>query len=216
MLKRLTILSWIGTAVLTAGCLQRETTHTLYLDPDGSVSWVTSEANTYSDESEIGKRMVEEQGYIGTALLGTHATARALAALDPQGSVRTTVVREERPFHVLTQARYAGVDRVLDRVFSEAGIRTSASIVRGPDSNTLRVLLDFSRPVEEHDTPVSHLTDDIEHLRIVLTDGRFGAVTGFDVTDGTSATLSAQWLEQAQKAYDAQSAIKFALTWSVF
>jgi hypothetical protein len=215
MLKRLTILSWIGTAVLSAACLQKETTHTLYLDPDGSVSWVASEANVYSDETEMGKRIVEEQGYIGAALLGTHATARALAALDPQGTVRTTVVREERPFHVLTQARYAGVDRVLERVFSEAGVSTSASIVRGADSTTLRVRLDFSRPVAERDTPVSHLTDDIEHMRIVLTDGRFGSVAGFDVTEGTSATWSAEWLDQAQKACDAKTAIEFALTWSV-
>ena len=118
--------------------------------------------------------MAEEQGYIGTALLGTHGTARGLAALDPQGSVRTTVLRDERPFHVVTEARYAGVDRVLDRVFSEAGIRTSASIVRGVDSNTLRVLLDFSHPLEEHDTAVSQLMDDIEHLRIVLTEGDSG------------------------------------------
>ena len=41
-------------------------------------------------------------------------------------------------------------------------------------------------------------------------------MTGFDVTDGTSATLSAEWLEQAQKAYDAKSAIEFALSWSVY
>ncbi len=56
---------------------------------------------------------------------------------------------------------------------------------------------------------------DIEHLRIVLSEGRFGAVTGFDVTDGMSATLSNEWLERAEKTFEVKGAIEFVLTWSV-
>ena len=214
MLKRLIIPVVVAAVSLTAGCLQKETTHTLYLAPDGSVSWVTSEANVHSDETEIGKRIPEEQAYIGAALLGTHGAARGLAAVGPRGAVRTTVLRDERPFHVVTDTNFAAVDRVLTRVFTEMSIRTSASLVRGSDENTLRVRLDFSHPLEEHDTPVSQLMDNVEHFRIVLTDGRIGPATGFDVTDGTSATLSAEWLDRAEKAYAAKGTIEFALSWS--
>ena len=215
MLKRLIIGALVAASSLSAGCLQKETSHTLYLAPDGSVEWIASEANVHSDEAEVGKRLIEEQGYIGTALLGTHGIGRGLAALDPQAPVRTTVVRDERPFLVLTSARFASIDRVLTQLFAEMGIRTSASILRGVDENTLRVRLNFSRPLDEHETAVSELADNIEHLRIVLTEGRFGAVTGFDVTDGMSATLSNEWLDRAEKAYEAKGAIEFALSWSV-
>jgi len=215
MLKRLIIGALVAASSLSAGCLQKETSHTLYLAPDGSVEWIATEGNVRSDEAEAGKRLIEEQGYIGPALLGTHGMARGLAALDPQAPVRTTIVRDERPFLVLTSARFASIDRVLTRVFTEMGIRSSASVVRGVNETTLRVRLDFGQPLDERETPVSQLADNIEHLRIVLTEGRFGAVTGFDVTDGMSATLSSDWLERVEKASETKSPIEFALSWSV-
>ena len=214
MLKRLTM-SALAAAVLNAGCLQKDTSHTLYVAPDGSVSWVTSEAGVRSSESEPAKRLPEEQSYIGAALIGMHGVARGLAALRPESPVRTTVLRDERPFHVVTEARFAAVDRVLERVFSEMGIQTSASFVRGVDENTLRVRLDFAHPLEERETPVSQLMDNIEHLRIVLTEGELATVRGFDATDRTSAMLSAEWLALAEKAYETKSTIEFTLTWSV-
>ncbi len=215
MLKRLTIGTIVVVSTVTAGCLQKETAHTLYLAPDGSVEWVVAEANVHSDEAEAGKRFMEEQAYIGPALLGTHRVARGLAALDPQMPVRTTIIRDAPPFEVITSARYAAIDRVLARLFAEIGIRTSASIQQGVHGTTLRVRLDFSRPLDEHETAVSELGDNLEHLRIVLTEGRFGAVSGFDVIDGGSATLSADWLDQAEKASETKSTIEFALAWSV-
>jgi len=214
MLKKWIIGALVAASSLSAGCLQKETTHTLYLAPDGSVEWVTSEANVHSDEADAGTRVMEEQGYIGVALLGSHGAARGLAALDPVGSVRTTVVRDQRPFLVLTSARFASVDRVLTRLFAEMQIRSTASLVRGADENSLRVRLDFSRPLEGEETAVSELGDNVEHLRIVLTDGRFGAVSGFDVAEGTSATLSKEWLERAEHAYETKDAIEFALSWN--
>ncbi len=215
MLKRLIIPALAAAVSLSAGCLQKETTHTLYLAPDGSVAWVTSEANVRSDETEISKRIGEEQVYLGAALLGTHGVAQGLAAINPKGGVRTTVIRDERPFHVVTAASFAAVDSVLTRVFTEMAIKTSAALTRGSDANTLRVRLDFSQPLQEHETPVSQLMDNIEHFRIVLTEGRIGPVSGFDVTDGTSATLSDEWLDQVEKAYEAKGTIEFALSWSV-
>jgi hypothetical protein len=214
LLKRITVLVLATVTPWTVGCLQKETSHTLYLSPDASVEWVASEANVRSDEPEIAKRLAEEQSYIGGALLGAHGAARALAALDPQRPVRTIVVRDERPFRVVTTAEFRAVDRVFERLFTELGIDTVASVVRGADGNTLRVRLDFSHQVEEHETPVSQLGDNIEHLRIVLTEGRFGGATGFDVADGTSATLSAEWLNEAEKACERKGVIELALSWS--
>jgi hypothetical protein len=215
MLKRLTVLMLTTGTLLTAGCLQKETSHTLYLAPDGSVEWVTSEANVRSTETDGAKQIAEEHGYIGGVWVQAHGVARGLAALGPVGVVQTTVVRDRRPFHVVTSANFTAVDRVFARLFREMGIYTSASLEHGTGENTLRVRLDFSRQLDEHETPVSQLGDNIEHLRIVLSDGRFGTVSGFDVADGTSATLSAEWLDQVEKAYERREAIEFILSWSV-
>jgi hypothetical protein len=215
MLKRLNVLIVATLTALTAGCLQKETTQTLYLAPDGSVSWVVAESNVRSNDTDGAKRLAEEQEYISQAILGTHGTARGLAALGPLGAVRTTVLRAERPFHVVTSAEFAATDQVLQRVFTEMAIETSASFVRRGDENTLCVRLDFSHPLEEHETPVSELMDSFERFRLVLTEGRIANTSGLDVTDGTSATLSEQWLERAERAYEAKSSIEFSLSWRV-
>jgi hypothetical protein len=213
MLKTLGMTVISGALLLTAGCLKKETSQTLYLAPDGSVAWVASEDNVYSDETDLGKRIAEEQQYIGPALLGTHGVARALAALSPQSAVRTTILRDERPFHVVTDARFRAVDRVLERVFTDLGVRTSASLLRDADHTALRVSLDFSQPLAERETPVSELFD-LDHFRFVLTDGRFGAVTGFDVTEGMVAVLSPEWRQRADKASETKGTIEFTLSWT--
>ena len=215
MLKKLTVLMLTTGTLLTAGCLQKETSHTLYLAPDGSVEWVTSEANVRSTETDGATQIAEEQRYIGGVWVRTHGVARGLAVLGPVGVVQTTVVRERRPFHVVTSANFTAVDRVFARLFTEMGISTTASLVYGNGENTLRVRLDFSRQLDERETPVSELGDNIEHLRIVLTEGRFATVSGFDVADGTSATFSAEWLDQVEKAYERKGTIEFLLSWSV-
>ncbi len=215
MLKRLTVLMVSTASLLTVGCLEKETSHTIYLAPDGSAEWVTSEMSVRSNETDLAKQMAEEQAYIGAVWLQMHGVATALAALGPDRAVQTTVVRDRRPFHVVTTTNFTAIDRVFERLFTDLGVKTSASLERGAGENTLRVRLDFSRQLEEHETPVSQLGDNIEHLRIVLTDGRFGTVSGFDVVDGTSATLSAGWLDQVEKAYERKGTIEFSLTWSV-
>lgn len=214
MLKRLALAAVFAALLVTPGCLQKEKTQTLYLETDGSVAWVTSEADVRSDETDIGKRMAEEQGYIAEALLGTHRVARAFAALGPSTAVQTMILRDRRPFHVVTEARFRAVDRVLERLFTGMGVQARASLVRQDGSVTLRVRLDFANPIEEHETPLSELFDDIDRFRFVLTDARFGKVSGFDVTDGISATLSADWMERAGKAYKRRGTIEFALSWS--
>ena len=125
------------------------------------------------------------------------------------------VLRTERPFHVVTSAEFAAIDHVLQRVFTEMAIEASASFVRRGDEDTFRVRLDFSHPLEEHETPVSQVMDSFERFRLVLTEGRIASASGLDVADGTSATLSAAWLERAEKAYQAKSSIEFWLSWRV-
>lgn len=214
MIRTVAMSLMFAVVAATAGCLQKETTHTIYLAPDGAVSWVISELNVRSDEQEADKRIAEEQTFIGAALLGSHGAARGLAALRPEGLVRTTILRDERPFQVVTDARFTAVDRLLERLFTELGIRTSSSLTAVGSLATLRVQLDFSRPLRERKSDAAELVEALDRFRFVLTDGRFDTATGFDLVDGASATLSSDWLERADLASESGGRVDLMLSWT--
>jgi hypothetical protein len=197
-----------------AGCLQKETTHTLYLSPDGSLRWTVEESNVYSDEADAGARFAEEQAYIGPAMIGAHPAALGLQAIGPDGLIRTSVVRDERPFHVLTDARFLRADRALERLFKQSGVRGSASLEESEDRHTLRIRLDFSREWEEGDSPAAALLEGFENFRFVLTEGRFIAGGGFEVPGRTTAVISREWMSQMEDALKTKHDIDLVLTWT--
>ena len=200
-------------ALTTAGCLQKEITHTLYLAPDGSLTWTASEAQVYSDEADPGKRAAEEQAYIGPALLGTHPVARGLQALGPDSLVRTAVLRDERPFHVVTDATFARADRALERLFVENGLPGRATLTYADDRASLRVRFDFSRQMVDRETPAAALLEGIEHFVFVLQEGSFVAGGGVDVPDRARARISKEWMSAVENAIDARTTIDLVLTW---
>ncbi len=214
MLKIGRLAGVLGMAVVAAGCLQKETSHTLYISPEGSVAWVAVEANVHSDESDPGRRATEEQSYIGPALLGSHRVALGLRALEPDTLVGTTVVRGERPFHVITEAKFARIDRVLERLLIESGLPARVTLAHGDDRTRLRIQLDFSRAIVERDTPVSALLEDIEQFVFVISEGTFIAGGGFEVTDRAKAKLSKEAFDAIDAAMTARRPIELTLAWN--
>lgn len=206
-------LSIVLAAALAAGCLQREVTHTLYLTPEGGVSWVAVEANVYSDEADPGKRASEEQAFIGPALLGAHRVARGLHALEPASLVRTTVVRDDRPFHVITEARFARVDAMLERLLVDSGLPARVTLTHEEDRTTLHIRFDFSRRVVERDTSASALLEDLDRIVFVLPEGSFIAGGGFDVPDRNRARLTQDAFDAIDKAMSDRRPIELTLAW---
>ena len=70
MLKTTTLTLALAASVLTAGCLRSETTHVLYVSPDGGVTWTTTEADVHSDEKDPAARMAEEREYLSAVQAG--------------------------------------------------------------------------------------------------------------------------------------------------
>lgn len=211
-MTRLAILLLI--TVATTGCLQKETTHTLYLSPDGSVRWTVEESNVHSDEKDQGQRLEEEQAYIGPALIGAHRAALGLQAIGPDDLVRTTVIRDQRPFHVITDTRFFRIDRALDRLFREAGLNAVVTLDQDQDRVRLRMAFDFSRELEERNSPAAALLEDFENFRFVLTEGQFVAGGGFDVPGRTMAVISRTWIEVAERAVESKGQIELVLAWT--
>ena len=207
------ILMLLLIAAVAGGCLRKNTVHTIHLSPDGSARWTVEESHVYSDEEDAGARFTEEQAYIGAALMGAHPVARALQVIGPDSLVTTTVVRDERPFHVITQARFARIDHAVERLFREAGIRADATLEGSERRQRLRITFDFTALVQERDSPALVLLEDLEQYRFVLTEGRFVAGGGFDTPDRSTAVISRDFLTTLQHAIDTRTPIELTLTW---
>ncbi len=201
------------TAVVTAGCLQKEAVHTVYLSPDGAVRWTVDESGVVSDDSDPSKRLLEEQAYISGAVSGTHVAAQAFRAMAAEGLVRTTIVREERPYHVVTDAQFSSIDSALTRFFKEAGLTASVVMKHEDGRTSVRMKLDFSKEPKDRGSPVLKLLEDLDDLRFVLTEGKFIAGGGFDVPDRMNARLSRSWMAAAETAMEARREIELVLTW---
>lgn len=214
MVRKAAAVAVLVAAASSAACLRKETTHVLHLSPDGGIGWTASEVNVYSDEQDPGARFAEEQAFIGGAMLGEHRLAQALRALGPDSLVDTHVLRSERPFHVVTQARFSSVDQLFRRLVSELGVKGAVKLSRDGDATRLELTLDFSRGVEEKASRAQALIEDGGLVRIVLTQGRFRPSQGFDVVDGVSATVSREWLAAAEEAAQEGRPITLVLAWT--
>ncbi len=214
-MRNATVLAAVAAAILgTAGCLQKTTTHTLYLSPDGAVTWTALEGDVRSDESNPPARLAEESTFLASVAAGTHAVRLGLAALDPL-SERTLVVRAERPFAVVTEAQFERVDLLLARMQSALRAPGTVRLTTSGGTTTLTMSLDVEAARAddaERQTPVLDLLEDAGRYRVVLTEGRFVAATGFRLAgDGTAAVLQAPSEEEIAAG---KGVVTRSLTWS--
>ena len=172
----------------TTGCLRKEVTHTVYVSPAG-LTWSVIERDVRSDHAEPPAKMAEEQDYILGARAGRHPVALALRSLGAT-RVDTTILRSDRPFTVVTDARFMDPGELARALLRQAHVRGDATIERDGCERTLRVWIDVDADQGEHaDETASALLDGLSTYRIVLTEGRFLRADGFRIEeDGVVAT----------------------------
>jgi hypothetical protein len=174
-------------ALSTTACLEGEVTHTIYLSPGGAVAWTVMESNVRS----TGADEAEEREYLAAALAGENDVAAAFAALEPL-RVQTRVLRRERPFTVLTEARFARVEDLGNAILGAFRVPGNVWLETGPEVTTLHVHLDLRAmdTNEDNDTPVAALLgEELAAYRIVLTDGQFVAAEGFALDRGNTRAV---------------------------
>jgi protein involved in polysaccharide export with SLBB domain len=202
----------LATVAGAGGCLQKETTHTIYLTPDGKASWMAEERDVRSDESDPARRLAEEQRYILAVAADDHGIARGLAALDPI-RLGTHVVRNQRPFVVITQAEFASLEFAARRMLMQLDLRGDVVVTRRGPVTTLTVRIDVAAAEEASgpDTPVVDLFDDLDCYRFVLTEGRFVGATGFTVLEGGAVAVP---IETSQETIAGNGGIlELSLSW---
>lgn len=213
-MKKLLIVAVL--TLLVPACLQKETRHTLYLDPDGSVTWTIDESNVRSDEKDRLARDKEEAGFLEQAQRGTHPVAAALRELGAMG-VYVSVLRADRPFRVRTEGYLVNIEHAVEDLL--AGLQIEAEASRDRSGSRTRVSLTVVLPEQEEDESASEseedeswllaLVEETEHYRIVLTEGKFVEATGFALEhDDTTAIL----LEPDEQALDA-GVVVYSLAW---
>jgi hypothetical protein len=184
----------LAAAASAAGCLQKETTHTIYLSPEGRATWMAVEKDVRSDEKEPARRLSEEQQYILAAQTSEHGVGHGLAALDPT-RLQTRIVRADRPFLVVTVAEFSSIEFLAQRILTQLGLPADVVMHQDGPVTTLRVRVDAERAEAEDgqgaasDNPVTALLEDLDCYRFTLTDGRFVAARGFDLRNNGSVAV---------------------------
>jgi hypothetical protein len=177
----------------TAACIDKETRHTLYLSPDGSLQWTVLEQNIGSDKHNVPDRDAEEREFMQAASFGNGGVAVALNLLGAS-DVRTQIIRAERPYTVITDARFAHVDALATRILEELALTGSAHLTRSGDRVTLSVQVLVPEEEEENSAAtgdsVYALVDELERYRIVLTDGLFDAADGFELHGNVAVPIA--------------------------
>jgi len=192
-------------ALVSTGCLQKEVTHTIYISPD-AVVWSALEKDVRSDEQDVLKRATEEQDYLLAVGAGNHPVAAALRRLGARPIV-TSRVRPERPYTVMTEARFADLRQLALALLRGAGLTGDVSLTR--DGCRTSFSLRAEVPDADHldAESIEPLLEDLDRYRLVLTQGRFTSAEGFVIqpdgavalfdgganADATSVALKLAW-----------------------
>ncbi len=120
-MKRFSFAIIMVAALGATACLQKDTTSTFYLNPDGTVDWVVLEQNVRSDARAGTERTAEEGAYLTALAEDRHAVTESLRALGGR-DVQTLRIRELRPWMTLVSARFEDLGAVWSPLLSACGI----------------------------------------------------------------------------------------------
>lgn len=191
------------TLAASAGCLHADKTQTLYVAADGVVTWMVVEKDVRSDERDAVKAAAEEREYITRARVEAHPVAQAFRRLDAI-NVTTQVVRDTRPFTVITTAQFPSLG-VLGQSLMDALAVDASSVSTTDGTRTAWTLTVRSEPGKTDDD-LTMLLDEPWH--IVLESGRFVTAQNVRIDGGQRAIL----LEHSPEAELAMPLV-WSLTW---
>jgi hypothetical protein len=196
--KTLLLLLATASLVLT-GCLLKETTHTLYLQADGSLTWQILERDVRSDAEDPEERAAEEREYVELFSLGHHDVAEGLRVLGPD-SLDAVMLRDERPYTTMTTARFSAVDAVARELLHRLALSGIVEHETAGDERRLTVRIDAGDGETPGDGEATALLEDGDSYRFFLTDGVFTEAVGFELGDdrrsATFAKLDEEELER--------------------
>ena len=200
--------------LMTTACLVKDTTQTIYLEADGTVIWTILQKDVRSNDKTAEGRAREETEFVEAVSAGRDPVALGFGRLDPI-SMRTDILRAERPYTVLTRARFARLDWLMARWVGTQGTSalerqdgtTRWTLTVNPESHS-------SASKDKEDASDDALSDSFEHCRFVLAAGHFTSAVGFELSsDGRVATIQFPDHHESDDAGSAKP-LYFSLTWT--
>lgn len=200
---------------LSSACLVRETQHTIYLEPDGRVTWTVMETGIQSVSRNPAERDEEEISFLAEATRGQHCIALALAGLNPH-RLTSRVLRAERPYAVWTDASFPALDQLAQAIGDRLGLDGQAQLWREGSE------MKFEWTVREDPAGGSGGADEClmallaeknVNYRLVLTRGCFTSARGFVLSaDGREAVPAERDSADPAKS---DEPITIALSWQI-
>ena len=195
------------------GCLTDETSHTLYLHPDGSITVSVLQFNIRSDGETAHARLKEENEFLVDARGNAHPVAEELQDLGAH-SIRTTILRDERPYAVLTEGRVASIELLIREILGAESDGTVHVNFERIDSE-MRLTLTCERDPYSEDavTSCDELHEAFSEEPLILTEGRFTRATGFEINDtGRRARMLS---EDELDLNSDKTSVVYSLVWKV-
>ena len=193
--RALAITIFCTLVLAVTACIQGERNHTLYLEPDGSVTWVVTETLLRSDEGDLEARREEERKLLQEVRYQEHEVARALRRLAPE-TLEVTWLRRERPWSLETRGRFPEPDRAFRRLLDGLDLPGIVALTTlDGEGREFELRIDLVDAEARDSSPGDDGAEllpllDGEAWRVVLTRGRFVTAEGFDLSpDLTVATL---------------------------
>jgi hypothetical protein len=175
----------------------------MYLREDGSLDWVVSEQNVYSDEADQTERAAEESCYVEAIARDEHPLATSFRGLGGT-NVRTRVLRDTRPYHVMVDAQFSSLSDLVDRALT--GVPHHVELTTDDGVTTWRLWADVleggessGSEGESDDCATGGLSDALDALSIRLVSGRFTNAVGFTIESADRVSIDKASLDDHEK-----------------
>ncbi len=187
-----------------SGCLLEDTDHTLFLEPDGSVTWRVIRDLVRSDEDSLRKRYDEEADFLASVDGGEESWSQSFGELGAE-ETRVRLIRVERPYTVMVEARFASMRDLWTEILAETDGGGEVRFEADGDLRELAMRINL-----EPDGEKAEADDDgsLDHLRLVLTEGRFVDSQGFELSG--DATVAVPLVPE-----DSSAPVHYVLVWDV-
>lgn len=193
--------------LLTAstGCLEKDVTHTLYVERDGSVTWEVFERDVYSSADKSEDRLREEGDYLRHAAAGRPDIVQELTEIGGTNA-HAELLRDRRPFSLRATARFQDLEHALTGLFEAAEDDVDVRLQSVGNRRILTITpLDPGPRLDDEDSSFELLRAD--DLRFVMAVGQFEEAEGFTIEDeGRVAVWSGETDDPGKR---------FRLVWTV-
>lgn len=193
----LAILALAFAVVPLAGCMIGEISHTIYLEADGTMTWVVAESRMRSAEGDPGDRRRDEDDWLTARSAERHHPAEAFWELGAS-QVETHLLRDRRPFDVVTRAAFDDPIDAFERLFDAAGLVGVIEVERRAAGGAITVRIDVEATEQSGLDPTPAIDGLLrgDAFRVMVGDGSFVEAVGFSI-DGDLARLDGEEIEAA-------------------